>query len=116
LSLSLFSSDYLSETTKAEANLTIKMGLQSETCKELRRELVTKIHGQPKDQDITTLKKELISITASIPSALARGNHGHAGIIVKLTKCLAMARVAFNDPNHPGIYSAGLAGNAVAGT
>ncbi len=27
-----------------------------------------------------------------------------------------MARVAFNDPNHPGIYSAGLAGNAVAGT
>jgi hypothetical protein len=65
--------------------------------------LVTKIHGQLKDQDITTLKKELISITASIPSALGGGNHGHAGIIVEATKYLAIAGVAFNDPNHPGI-------------
>jgi hypothetical protein len=31
------------------------------------------------DQDITTLKKELIAIWASIPTALGGGNHGHAG-------------------------------------
>ncbi len=40
----------------AEANLIIKMELQAETREELRKESVTKIHGQPKDQDITTLK------------------------------------------------------------
>jgi hypothetical protein len=92
------------------------MGLRAETREELRRELVARIHGQPKDQDITTLQKELISIAASIPSALGGGNHRHAGIIVKATKYLAMVGVIFNDPNHPEIYPAGLAANAVAGT
>jgi hypothetical protein len=45
------------------------MGLQAETGEELRKELVTKIHGQPTDQDITTLEKQHIAIAASIPSA-----------------------------------------------
>jgi hypothetical protein len=89
------------------------MGLQAETREELREELAAKIH---KDQDITTLEKKLISNAASIPSTLGGGNHGHAGIIVKTTKNLAMAGVAFNDPNHPGFYPAGLAANAAAGT
>jgi hypothetical protein len=57
------------------------MGLPAKTREELRKELATKIHGQPTDQDITTLEKELIAIAA--PSALGGGNHGHAGIIVK---------------------------------
>jgi hypothetical protein len=68
------------------------------------------------DQDITTLEKELISISASIPSRLGGGNHGHAGIIVKVAKYLAMAGVTFTDPTHPGIYPAGLAVNAAART
>ena len=90
------------------------MGLQAETCEELRKELVTKIHRQPTDQDITTLEKKLIAIAASIPSALGKGNQGHAGIIVEPTKYLAMTIVAFTNPNHPGIYPAGLAANAAA--
>jgi hypothetical protein len=92
------------------------MGLQAETRDKLRKELVTKIHGQPMDQDITTLKKELVSIAASIPSGLRGANHEHAGIIVKATKYLTMAGVAFNNPIRPGIYPAGLATNAAAGT
>ncbi len=103
---------------KAEANsfIIIKMGLHAETREELRKEPVTKIHGQPMDQDITTLKKELLLISASIPSGLGGGNHGHAGIIVEVAKYLAMAGVTFTDPTHPGIYPAGLAVNAAAGT
>jgi hypothetical protein len=92
------------------------MGLRAETCDKLRKELVNKIHGQPTNHDITMLKKELVSIAASIPSGLGGGNHGHAGIIVKMTKYLAMAGVAFNNPIHPGIYPASLAANAAAGT
>jgi hypothetical protein len=92
------------------------MGLQAETRDKLRKELATKIHGRPTDQDITTLEKELISIAASITSGLGGGNHGHAGIVVEATKYLTMAGVAFNNPIHPGIYPAGLATNAAART
>ncbi len=65
---------------------------------------------------ITTLKKELVSIAASIPSGLGGGNYGHAGIIVKAAKYLTMAGVALTNPIHPGIYPADLAANAAAGT
>jgi hypothetical protein len=78
--------------------------------------LVTKVHGQPTYQDITTLEKELIAIAASIPTALGGGNHGHAGIISKPAKYLTMATVAFTNPPHPGIYPAALAINAAVGT
>jgi hypothetical protein len=61
------------------------MGLRAETRDELRKELVTKIYGQPTDHDITTLEKNLVANAASIPSGLGGGNHGHAGIIVKAT-------------------------------
>ena len=67
------------------------MGKLAETCDELRKESVTKILGQPMDQDITTLKNELIAIAASIPTRLGGGNHGHAGLIVDATKYLTMA-------------------------
>jgi hypothetical protein len=92
------------------------MGLQAETHEELRKESVTKIHGQPMNQDITMLKKVLIAIAASIPSALGRGNHGHTGIIVEPAKYLTMAGTAFTNPPHLGIYPAGLATNAAAGS
>jgi hypothetical protein len=92
------------------------MGLCAETRDELRKELVTKIHGQPTNHDITTLKKNLVAITASIPSGLRGGNHGHAGIIIEATKYLAIAGVAFTDPIHPGIYPTGLPTTAAAGT
>jgi hypothetical protein len=62
------------------------MGLRVETCKEIRKESATKIHGQPTDQDLTLLEKELISIAANVPTDLGGGNHGYAGIIVELTK------------------------------
>ncbi len=93
------------------------MGLRAETCKETRKESATKIYGQPTDQDLTLLEKELISIAANVPTALGGGNHGHAGIIVEPTKYLAMmGGTAFVNPIHPGIYPAGLTANAAAGT
>ena len=93
------------------------MGLRAETCKETRKKLATKIHGQPTDLDLTLLEKELISIAANVPTALEGGNHGHAGIIVEPTKYLVMTGgTFFVNPVHPGIYPAGLAANAAAGT
>ena len=62
------------------------MGLRLDTHDELRKETVTKIFGQPKDADLTTLEKELIAIAASIPTTLGGGNLDHAGIIVEPDK------------------------------
>jgi hypothetical protein len=90
------------------------MRLRTDTRDELRKELVTKIHGQSTDHDITTLEKSLVAIAASILSGLRGGNHGHAGIIIKITKYLAIAGVAFTDPIHPGIYPTGLPTTAAA--
>ena len=78
------------------------MGKRAETRDELRKESITKIQGQPTDQDITTLEKELIAIAASIPTTSGGGNHGHAGLIVDATKYLTMAGVAFVIPPNPG--------------
>jgi hypothetical protein len=93
------------------------MGLQSDTREELRKESVTKIHGQPKENDLTTLEKELIAIAASIPSTLGGCNYGHAGVIAEPGKYLLMTGgTAFVNPANPGVYPAGLQANAAAGT
>jgi hypothetical protein len=93
------------------------MGLRAGTCEETRKELATKIHGQPTDQDLTLVEKELIAIAANVPTALGGGNHRHAGIIIEPTKYLVMTGgTAFVNPVHPGIYPVGLAANAAAGT
>jgi hypothetical protein len=93
------------------------MGLRADIRDELRKETATKIHGQPTDHDVTLLEKELIAIAATIPSTLGGGNHGHAGLIVEPAKYLTMTGgIAFTQPGNPGIYPAGLAPNAAAGT
>ena len=93
------------------------MGLRADIRDELRKETATKIHGQPTDHDVTLLEKELIAIAATIPSTLGGGNHGHAGLIVEPAKYLTMTGgTAFTQPGNPGIYPAGLAPNAAAGT
>jgi hypothetical protein len=92
------------------------MALRAEIYVKLRKELVTKIHGQPMDQDITTLSKRTLLNCSKHPFRTQGGNHGHAGIIVKAAKYLTMAGVAFTNPIHPGIYPSGLATNGAAGT
>ena len=54
------------------------MGVRADIREEVRKETVTKIHGQPTNQDLTTLEKELIAILANIPTTLGGGNHGYA--------------------------------------
>ena len=93
------------------------MGLRADIRDKVRKETATKIHGQPTDHDVTLLEKELIAIAATIPSTLGGGNHGHAGLIVEPAKYLTMTGgTAFIQPGNPGIYPAGLAPNAAAGT
>jgi hypothetical protein len=91
------------------------MGVRADIREEVRKETVTKIHGQPTNQDLTTLEKELIAILANIPTTLGGGNHVHAGILMEPTRYLLTAGVPFNNPANPGNYPLNIAGNAAAG-
>jgi hypothetical protein len=93
------------------------MGIQVDTRDKLKKETVTKIHGQPASNDLTNLEKELIAILAALPTALGGGNHGHAGMIMETVAYTTMTcRTAFINPENPGIYPVGLTINALAGT
>jgi hypothetical protein len=65
--VSLFSSDYLFDQSKAEANHSINMGIQTEIQDEIRKETVTKIHGQPTSHNLMILEKEIIATLVNIP-------------------------------------------------
>ena len=91
------------------------MGIRADIRDELKKETVTKIHGQPASHDLTILKKELIAILTGIPTALGSGNFGHVGVIMEATAYATMTTgIAFADPANPGVNPAGLAANATA--
>ena len=90
------------------------MGVRADIREEVRKETVTKINGQPTNQDLTILKKELIAILANIPTTLGGGNHGHAGIVMDPARYLLTAGVAFANPANPGNYPA-VPNNATQG-
>jgi hypothetical protein len=93
------------------------MGLQANTRDEVQKETVMKIHGQPTDQDVTLLEKELIAMAAMIPVTLGVGGHGHAGTIIEPAKYFLKTRgTAFIAPANTGNYPAGLAAKAATGT
>ena len=91
------------------------MGIRVDIRDELKKEMVTKIHGQPMSHDLTILKKKLIAILAGIPMAISGGNFGHVGVIMVATAYSTMTTsTALIDPANPRVYPAGLATNAAA--
>jgi hypothetical protein len=69
---------------------------------------VTKIHGQPTNQDIDHLDNELTAIASSFPSKMGGGIHGHAGLVKNLADYELFAPgMPFIVPANPGVYSLG---------
>jgi len=91
------------------------MGVRADIREEVRKETVTKIHGQPTNQDLTLLEKELIAILANIPTTLGGGSHGHAGIVMDPARYQLTTGAAFVNPANPGTYPAGVPNNAAQG-
>jgi hypothetical protein len=92
------------------------MGIQADTRDKLKKETVTKIHGQPASNNLTNLEKELIAILAALPTALGGGNHGHTGMIMETVAYTTMTGgTVFINATNPGIYPVGLTLNALAG-
>jgi hypothetical protein len=93
------------------------MGIQTKIQDEIRKEMVSKIHGQPTSQDLTILEKEIIAILANVPTTLGGGNYGHVGIIMEPTKYSTMSGgINFANPLNQGFYPATLTATAAVGT
>jgi hypothetical protein len=91
------------------------MGVHTNIREEVQKETVAKIHGQPTNQDLTILEKEVIVILANIPMTLGGGSHGHAGILMDPARYLLIAGAPFANLANPGNYPAGVPRNAAAG-
>ena len=86
------------------------MGVRADIREEVRKKMVTKIHG-PTDnrqikKDVTILEKEMTLILANIPTTIGGGNHGHAGIFMNPVRYQLTAGVLFINPVNPGKYPA----------
>ncbi len=69
---------------------------------------VTKIHGQPTNQDINRLDDELTAIASSFPSKLGGGLHGHTGLVKSIADYDAFVPgTPFVPPPNPGHYPQG---------
>ena len=55
---------------------------EEETRKAVAEREVSKVHGQPTNQDFDLLENELLRIASSIYSELGGGAHGHAGLLL----------------------------------
>ena len=81
---------------------------EQETRKTVAESAVTKIHGQPTNQDLERLSEELIAIASNIPSELGGGLQGHAGLIQSAaTYDLIAPGTPFIFPANPGVYPQG---------
>ena len=79
-----------------------------ETRKAVAECTVTKIHGQPTNQDIDRLDDELTAIASSFPSKFGGGLHGHAGLVKSAADYdLFAPGTPFLTPANPGHYPQG---------
>ncbi len=76
--------------------------LRAETRQKVRKEIVTKIHGQPSHTAITKLEEELVQIAVVIPTLLGGGELGHAGLIIDTIEYEKHSNgIPFNRPTQP---------------
>ena len=77
---------------------------------------VTKIDGQPMDEDVIKLMQELTTIAGSIPTSLREGGHGHIGMLLDDMEYVAFSigRASFAIPTNPGAILMNISTDAVA--
>ena len=81
---------------------------EQETRKMVAESAVTKIQGQPTNQDLERLSEELIAIASNFPSELGGGLQGHAGLIQSAAAYdLIASGTPFIFPANPGVYPQG---------
>jgi hypothetical protein len=82
------------------------MGIRHDVEEGLEKYEITKIDGQPMDEDLNLLTKELTNATGSVTTQNGGGEHGHVGMVVEEAKYITFSRNAerFLVPKNPGPY------------
>lgn len=82
------------------------MGIKLEIEASLKDFEVTKINGQPTDENFNHLEHELSEMTSGVPTTNSGGQCGHLGLIIKDTKygTFLCSSVSYLTPTNPGPF------------
>ena len=68
------------------------MGIRHDVEEGLEKYEITKIDGQPGDEELNKLTKELTNALGSVATELGGGEHGHVGLIVEDSEYTTFSR------------------------
>ena len=82
------------------------MGIRHDVEEGLEKYEIMKIDGQPTDEDLNLLAKELTNAAGSVATQNGGGEHGHIGMVVKDAEYITFSRsgASFQVPTNPGPY------------
>lgn len=84
------------------------MGIRHDVEEGLEKYEITKIDGQPEDEDLNKLTKELTNALASVATENGGGEHGHVGLIVEEGEYITFSNggAKYIIPPNPKAYPA----------
>jgi hypothetical protein len=82
------------------------MGIHHDIEQGLEKYKITKIDGQPKDEDLNLLTKELTNAAGSVATQNGGGKHGHIGMVVDNAEYITFSNGGARFPvsTNPGPY------------
>ena len=82
------------------------MGLRADIIQGLEKYEITKIEGQPTEEDLTQLILELSNALGSVATELGGGEHGHVGMVIDEMEYITFSKNGeiFIAPTNPGPY------------
>jgi hypothetical protein len=91
------------------------MGIRHDVKQGLGKYEITKIDGQPKDEDLNLLTKELTNAAGSVATQNGGEEHGHIGMVVNNAEYVTFSKngTRFMVPTNPGPYPTTVAPNKV---
>eukprot|EP00804_Cyclotella_cryptica_P001026 CCRYP_008340-RA/>CCRYP_008340-RA protein AED:0.36 eAED:0.36 QI:0/0/0/1/0/0/2/0/286 len=89
------------------------MGIYHDVFDALKGFEISKIEGQPTDEDINKLTTQLTAALVTIETKNAAGKLGHIGIVIPEHRYLTLSgRIKFDKPICPGAYPVGASDDA----
>ena len=91
------------------------MGIKQDIEDSLEKFDISKIDGQPTDEDMNQLTRELGAMLATVPTTNGGGDHGHIGMILDDTEYTSFSTGAtsFVAPRNPGPFPTTVSTNEV---
>jgi hypothetical protein len=92
------------------------MGIHEDIEDALKKFEITKIEGQPTDEDLSLLRKELSNAAGSIATQNGGREHGHVGLVLENAKYILISNgnAPYLIPTNPGAYPATVDPNDAA--